>query len=167
MGCVSLVRVACFLGTYFILMPEFRICFPKSRRSRSQSQDHHPALCGLAGRDPAAGQATFRSNTVGGLRAKAAPALGVWGGVSSKEASSHPVSQLGRNPIKRSAGKRGGGNANQSFKAPPSCCFQPVSWGRAPLTHPQGLRAGLAGEVHLVMILDFLFGFCPGAFGIC
>lgn len=115
--------------------------FRKSRRSGSQSQDHHPALWGPGGRDPAAGQATLHSNTLGGPRAKPAPTVGGGGwGLSSKQASSHPLSQGGRNPVKRSAGKRGGGNANQSFRAPPSCGFQPVrggaGGGRASLTHP-------------------------------
>lgn len=85
-------------------------------------------------------------------------ALLLQGGARSQRLPSHPTSHPQRKPIKRSGGKREGGNANQAIKAPPSCSFQPVSWGCVSLTRPRGPRARPAGEVHLVVILDFLFG---------
>lgn len=67
------------------------------------------------------------------------------GGVSSKRLWSHPISHPGRNPIKGSGGKGGVGNANQFFKAPPSCGFQQPELGLNILDPPPGAE-GRAGR---------------------
>lgn len=58
------------------------------------------------------------------------------------------------------------GRKCQSIRQSPTLLRLPAGeWGLRILDPPPGPRAGQAGEVHLVMILDFLFGFCPGALG--
>lgn len=111
---------------------------------------------------------TFCSSTVGGLSGKA-PAPLLPGGVRNKRLPSHPIIPSAIHGEALSRGQEGsGGRKCQSIHQSPALpeLLGPRSCVCASLTHSWGPGAGWAGEVHLVMILDFLFGFCPGGFGI-
>lgn len=107
--------------------------------------------------------ATFRSNAVGGLHGKAAP--GGRGGEGQQPEASVPSPQAsGEKPYQEV--KREVGRGHPSILPSPTLLWLPAGeLGLHILDPPSGARGRTAGEVHLVMILNFLFGFCPGALG--
>lgn len=143
-------------------MPDFLICFRKSRRSRSQSPGA-VTLLPVEWDEGGQLQATFRSNTVGGLRGKP-PAPATQGRCQQQEASAHPIHHPPRSSRKRSGGKRGERKCQSIHQSPTFLWLLGQELSLSILDPPPG-AGGRA--VHLVMILDFLFSFYPGGFGIC
>lgn len=103
--------------------------FRKSRRSGSQSQDHHPALWGPGGRDPAAGQATLHSNTLGGPRAKPAPTVGARGMGRQQQTGFLPSPQPGREKPCQEVSREERGRKCQSILQSPTLLRLPASEG--------------------------------------
>jgi hypothetical protein len=163
LGPMFYYRVTYFLCTYFILMPKFLICFLKSRRSWSQSPGRHTALCGVGWGRPAAGHLPLQH--CGRPAWKNSSPCCFWE-VSAARGFRPISSAIHGEALYRGQEGRERGRKRQSIHQSPTLPAASRPGAEHPWPTSRGQRRA-GWEVHLVMILDFLFGFCPEGFGVC
>lgn len=169
--CCNSTHGLCSLPAYLFLLPRFHFDarFFRSAFLRAEGLDPQalgPSHCSLwspvreASCKPPSG-----SNTVGGLRGKP-PAPATQGRCRQKEASAHPINHPPRSSSRGHGGRRER-KCQSTHQSPTFLWLLGQELSLSILDPPSGAQGRAGREVHLVMILDFLFSFCPGGFGIC
>lgn len=158
-------RLTYFFCLDFISMPDFfRSAFLRAEGLDPQALG--PSHCSLWSRvREASCKPPSGSNTVGGLRGKP-PAPATQGRCQQKEASAHPINHPPRSSSRGHGGRRER-KCQSTHQSPTFLWLLGQEFSLSILDPPPGAQGRAGREVHLVMILDFLFSFCPGGFGIC